>query len=350
MSARELELVGASVINNGDCMAAVWFALSAVAVGVVGIILARSSDLLGESLRLERSVTGFLLLAAATSLPELVISCQVAREGRVGMAVGSVLGSCLMNLLILAAIDLSRRGSGSMLSYKAAAHALSGLGSILMSALVVVSILVPGMPSLGAISLGSLLVLVAYASSFRLVFLDRKVSRAADAVESDQVETSDKPPRGFRLRPLWLYLGSSAGIFLLSSPLSVSSDQLATQLSLSGTFFGAVFLALVTSLPEIVTTYEASRIEADDMAIGNVLGSNAFNLLILLAIDCVTPEPLFSTLGNVHAIAAIGIVVTTSIAAMGMLYRAEKRWWVFEPDALAVIAVSLTFFYLIYIG
>lgn len=325
-----------------------WFLLLAFAVALVGIVLARASDQLGGAFRLERSITGFLLLAAATSLPELVISCQVARTGDIDMAVGSLLGSCLMNLLILAAIDLSRRNRGTMLSAKAAAHGLSGLASILIAAVVAVAVLVPNIPGIGRLHLASVVIFATYLVTFRLVYLDRRMSRISDALETASRADPELKPVMWRVATP--YLIATAGIFVLASPLANSSVELATLLGLSGTFFGAVFLALVTSLPEIVTTYEASRMDADDMAIGNVLGSNAFNLLILVAVDFVSPSPLFSSMQSIHAVAALGIIVATSIAAMGMLYRVEKRWWTLEPDAVAVIGVSLFFFYVIYVG
>ena len=79
---------------------ALLFAFAALAVAVIGVALAWSADSIGRRFRIESSITGFVLLAAATSLPELVVACQVARAGAVDMAAGSLLGSCLMNLLI----------------------------------------------------------------------------------------------------------------------------------------------------------------------------------------------------------------------------------------------------------
>ncbi|MDG2222657.1 MAG: hypothetical protein P8L85_14860 [Rubripirellula sp.] len=324
------------------------FAAVSVGVAGLGIVLSRSADALGNAFRLDRSITGFLLLAAATSLPELVVSCQVVREGSPEMAVGSLLGSCLMNLLILAVIDLTRRTGGRILTQKAAAHALASLASVLLAATVAVAILLPSMPSVGRFHSASLLIAVVYVVTFRLVYLDRRVSRPKDVSDDEEVPTVSAPTKGWH-RPVAWYLGSTLGILLLAPFLASSSIQLSDWLQLSGTFFGAVFLALVTSLPELVTTGEASRMGAEDMAIGNILGSNAFNLLILIGVDFCHPQPLFSTLTNVHAIAALGIVATTTVAAMGLLYRAEKRFLLLEPDAVSVVLMAMLFFYLLYV-
>ena len=336
-------------------MAAVWFLLVAASVAVVGVFLARSSDKLGEALKLERSMTGFLMLAAATSLPELVVSCQVARSGAIDMAVGSLLGSCLMNLLILAGIDLSRRSGGRILSRQAAAHAMASLASVLLATFVAIAVLLPMTPIFGRFHWGSLLLLIGYVLTFRLVYIDRRIATAdgIGMIEDDFDDATEEPSATIRtpprLRPAIVYGLATLGIFLLAPALASTSEQLATLLRLSGTFFGAVFLAFVTSLPEFVTTIEASRMDADDLAIGNILGSNTFNLLILVALDLVVDQPLFSLLGPVHAIAALGIVVTTTIATMGLLYRVEKRVWYMEPDAIGITLSAVAFFYLLYV-
>ncbi|MCP4886174.1 MAG: hypothetical protein GY904_06125, partial [Planctomycetaceae bacterium] len=238
------------------------FAAVSVGVAGLGIVLSRSADALGNAFRLDRSITGFLLLAAATSLPELVVSCQVVREGSPEMAVGSLLGSCLMNLLILAVIDLTRRTGGRILTQKAAAHALASLASVLLAATVAVAILLPSMPSVGRFHSASLLIAVVYVVTFRLVYLDRRVSRPKDVSDDEEVPTVSAPTKGWH-RPVAWYLGSTLGILLLAPFLASSSIQLSDWLQLSGTFFGAVFLALVTSLPELVTTGEASRMGAE---------------------------------------------------------------------------------------
>lgn len=330
------------------------FAAVSTGVAGLGIVLSRSADSLGEAFRLDRSITGFLLLAAATSLPELVVSCQVAREGSPGMAVGSLLGSCLMNLVILALIDLSRRNGSRILTPKAAAHALAALASLMLAVVVAIAVLVPSLPSVGRFHFGSLAIGVVYVVTFRLVFLDRSSSDSElpnEVGQEDKALQDNKSAQASRLwvRPAIWYTVSTLGIFLLAPSLASNSINLSDFLQLSGTFFGAVFLALVTSLPELVTTGEASRMGAEDMAIGNILGSNAFNLLILIGVDACYAQPLFSSLTPIHAIAALGIIVTTTVTTMSLLYRVEKRIGFLEPNAVSVLLTAMLFFYLLYI-
>lgn len=322
------------------------FLLIAVIVAATGVVLATAADKLGAAFGLQRSVTGFMLLAAATSLPELVVGCRIAQTGAVDMAVGGVLGSCLINLLVLGVIDLMQRSRGRMLSRKAAAQALAALASILLASVVAVAVLVRQIPTVGSLHAASLGVLVVYLLTARLVYVDH------NRIEREVLEHENEPETNVddekRLRPVWYYVGATGLLLLLASPLADSSRDLAVLLGLSGTFFGAVFLAIITSLPEFVTTFQATRMDAQDLAIGNILGSNTFNLVILVAIDLFSDQPLFSQLTDVHAVAAIGVIVTTSIAVLGLLYRVEDRIWYMEPDAIGVIASALFFFYVIF--
>lgn len=97
----------------------------------------------------------------------------------VGMAVGNLLGSCLINSLILALVDLSNRTSAKILSPKLAAHPLSALASVFLAAIVALMVLVPNLPTIGQVHIGTLLLLLGYLGTVRMIFLDRLVSRTA---------------------------------------------------------------------------------------------------------------------------------------------------------------------------
>ncbi|MDZ4851644.1 MAG: sodium/calcium exchanger protein [Pirellulaceae bacterium] len=92
------------------------FLVLAVVVALAGTFLAKSADQIAEITRLGRLLIGSVLLAAATSLPELTVDISAVRQGMPDLAVGDLFGSSLMNLLILAALDLAHRSGGKMLS------------------------------------------------------------------------------------------------------------------------------------------------------------------------------------------------------------------------------------------
>jgi len=117
------------------------FALSATAIFVAGSFLTRFADELVEITGLGRLVSGSVLLAGATSLPELSVDLSAITMQVPDLAVGDLLGSSLMNLLILAVLDLVNRSPGWMFSRQASAHALAGLLSIELTSLAALSLL-----------------------------------------------------------------------------------------------------------------------------------------------------------------------------------------------------------------
>ena len=129
---------------------------------------------------------------------------------------------------------------------------------------------------------------------------------------------------------------------VISAPfLSASAGRIADVSGLGKTFFGTTAVALCTSLPEMVTSYAAVRMGAFDLALGNIFGSNSFNMLLLAPLDLVQPGPLLSLIAPVHAFTCLATVLITAIAVMGQLYHIERRRFVIEPDAALIILLVL---------
>jgi cation:H+ antiporter len=96
-----------------------------------------------------------------------------------------------------------------------------------------------------------------------------------------------------------------------------------------------------TTLPELVTSLAAVRLGAHDLAIGNVFGSNAFNMILLIPLDLAQPGSLLAELSPTHALTCMTAVLATQIAVLGQVYRVERRRPLIEPDAWLLIAVVL---------
>src|SRR3970040_1490291 len=112
------------------------FFASAAIIIASGIGMARTADTLSRVTGLGQLLAGALLVAAATSPPDLLVGINAVRHGWVDLAVGDVLGAALMNLLVLAVLDMLHPSRGRMLSRTVAAHALSGTMSMTLLALV----------------------------------------------------------------------------------------------------------------------------------------------------------------------------------------------------------------------
>lgn len=291
------------------------FVVLALVIIAAGTYLAKFADELGELTGMGGSMAGLVLLAFATSLPELVVGCSAAYIGAPNLTVGDLLGSSLFNLLILAVLDLLYRTSGRMLSPAGAAHALSATASLVLTAIVLVFLLIDVPFSLGRLGFGSVAIALTYVAGLRLVYFDQRVGRVvAEVIAEHAAETTSMK------RAVTGYLICTAVILVAAPLLARTADRLAIDTGLGGTFVGTAFVALVTSLPEVTTTRAAMRMGAFEMAIGNVLGSNSFNMVILVAVDLVYGEPLLASVSETHAITAALVILVTAVTTLSLLY------------------------------
>lgn len=327
----------------------VQFSISAVVIGVAAVFLTRYADAIAELTKLGRLLVGSVLLAGATSLPELTVDIAAIRIGAVDLAVGDLMGSCLFNLLILAGLDLSLYSRGRMLSRRGAAHALSGTFSAALAALVVLGILTGrslGAYSLARVSPGLWLVGLAYLAGIRMVYLDQRI--VAQGTRDMDPQEAHVPP-GMTLRRAGIGFAVCATVIILAGPyLAHSAEALAELTGLGRTFVGTTLVALTTSLPELVSMTAALRMKAIDLAIGNVFGSNAFNMLLLLPLDAVASDSILATISPRHGVTGVAVILATQTVVLGQLYQMESRKRLIEPDALLVIGIILSALGLIY--
>jgi len=324
-------------------LALIFLSLAAVIV-VAAMFLAKFADGLADQTGLGRTVTGLILLAGATSLPEFSIGFSAVRMDAVDLTAGDVLGSSLINLLILAILDLVNKTPGKLFSRLAAGHALSGIVACLMTGIVLLGILLDSSFTFLRLGPCSWALIATYAICSRLLYLDHRASMSAAPPEAEAHS------KGLSLAAnIAGFIACGAVIFFVAPKLAHTADQLALQTGLGRTFFGTVFVAMMTSLPEAVSTLSAMRMKANDMAIGNILGSNAFNMLILGLTDFASEKPVLALVADVHAITAACVMITTCVTILCMLCRAEKRWWIIEPDAALVILLILGSLYLVYL-
>lgn len=324
---------------------AIQFLLSAMAVVLAGIFLARTSDRIAELTRMGRLLAGSILLAGATSLPELLVDVSAIRKGMPDLAVGDLLGSSLMNLLILGVADLIHQNPRKMFSRVGAQHALAAVMSINMTTLAAIAIFLgPQLLSLGVgeIGLGPLMIGAVYILGLRLVYYDQRMSKQGSE------ETTTTARRRELAQAFSVYLASALVIFIAAPFMAAAAGEIADMTGLGKTFIGSTLVAFCTSLPELVSTIAAVRMGAFDLAVGNIFGSNSFNMILLIPLDWVQPGNLLGSVSRSHVLTALAVILATSVAVMGQLYHEEKRRKLMEPDAAAVIAVVLGALYVLY--
>lgn len=318
------------------------FLISAVVIVAAGAALTQFGDIISNKTKLGGLLVGTILIAGATSLPELAIDIHAIRMEAADMAVGDLLGSSLFNLLILAVLDLTRYSHGRMLSKESAGHALAGTTSIALTAIVVIFLLLAekiGDLEFLRLGPGSYVLIVAYLFSVRLIAHGR--SKSGGDEEEKDVSPIDWINR-LGLKGAIVGYCIAAAVILVAAPfLARAANQLAEQTGLGGTFFGTTFVALCTSLPEIVTTFAAVRMKAFDMALGNIFGSNCFNMLIIVPLDLVQDGSLLAAVSPTHGYTGACAILVTCVVVLGQLYRVERKKPFMEPDALLALFLIL---------
>jgi cation:H+ antiporter len=322
------------------------FALSALVIVIAGTTLTRYADAIAELTKLGRLLVGSIFLAAATSLPELAVDVSAARLHLPDIAVGDLFGSCLFNLLILGVLDLTHHSRGRLLSRSSAAHALSGTASISLMAVAGIAVFSRVGLAVGPWGIGSLAVGGAYLLTIRLTYYDEQF---AARQQPGEVRDARAAPQHVSLRHAVIGYVIAAGVILAAAPvLAGAADEIATHTGLGRTFVGTTMVALSTSLPELVTTFTAIRLSAFDLALGNIFGSNAFNMGLLAVVDLAYSGPLLAEVSPVHALTCFSAILVTAVAVLGQLYRVESRTRLLEPDAWIVILLVLGTLALIY--
>jgi cation:H+ antiporter len=304
-----------------------------------GVRLARYGDVIGEKSGLGRSWIGVVLLAATTSLPELFTGFgATALTPLPDIALGDVLGSCMFNLLILSLMDAVQPEPLSARAHQG--HAVSiGFGLLLIGVAGIGLIVGDRGPTIGWVGLYSPVLIVLYFVAMRVVFTHDQQRRARETQEVAE----ELHYRGWTLRSAAINYGIAAVIVIVAALwLPQLGAELARHTGLGQAFVGSLFVALATSLPEIVVSLAAVRIGAVDLGIANVLGSNLFNLLILGLDDVFYREgPILAAAATSHSITVTAIVMMNALFLIGLTYKILKKRFVVTWDTGAIAAVYI---------
>jgi cation:H+ antiporter len=312
---------------------------------VAGVFLARATDAIAELTNMGRLFAGSVFLAGATSLPELLVDMSAVRKGMPDLAVGDLMGSSLANLFILAVADLIHRNPQKMFSKAAGQHALSAAMSVNMTVIAAIAIFLgPQLTGfqIGEIGIGPIAIGIVYVFGLRLVYYDQK--RPPEAETDTVIENK----RRRLAKAVSMYVGCGLAILIVAPYLAEAAGKIADETGLGKTFIGSTLLAFCTSLPEFVSTITAVRMGAFDLAVGNIFGSNSFNMIILVPLDFMHAGNLLGAVSRTHILTGLAIVFATSIAVMGQLYQVEKRKRFIEPDAFTIMGIVLGALYLLY--
>jgi len=254
------------------------FLASAVVVIYLGNQLAKYGDALATLTGWGRLFVGSILVALATSLPELSTNISAVRldPPNPELALGNVMGANMVNMFTLAVVALFFGGK-RFLQQVAPEQGYLILLAAIMTGLGILFAAVKMDLSLWQIGFSSVILLVVYIVGMRVVYVKRPQES-----EDDDAENS----AGMSLRRAWVMFGLiSAGVVVAGFFLAYSVDQIATITGIASSTLGILAVSLVTTMPEAAATIAAARMGAADLGVGNLYGSCVFNIIILSLAD-----------------------------------------------------------------
>ena len=331
------------------------FVVSAGAIVFAGTKLSRYGDQIAELTSLGRLWIGVVLMAAATSLPEVFTTMSAGWLDAPDLAAGNLFGAGMSNMLTLGLIDLLYRQK-RVWQQAALGHTLTATLAMVLTALAAFFVLL----RIEVVHLGvgfeSVILLILYVLGMRLVFRQEDMARRQleqkAVVEGLAEEPGSDGSRRDALRYAVRGFSIGALVLLVAAPvLAWSAERIAEESGMTATFIGTSLVALTTSLPELVVSISAVRLGAFDLAVGNLFGSNAFNMAAFFFADLAyRGGGLLSTVSSTHALTALWAIIMMNIGLMGIIYRAERRFRLIEPDSLLMIVVYVLGLWLLFNG
>jgi cation:H+ antiporter len=323
----------------------VWieFIICVVIIIAAANILSRYSDVIAEKTGLGRAWVGAILLAGVTSLPEMVSGITaVSLLNAPNLAIGGIVGSNLFNLTLIAVMDVVYQ-PGLILSNAQEGHILSaGLGILLIGLVAASQLVGNGLNGSGLLGVSyiSLAIFALYLIGARLLSIFQR-KRAVEVLEQ---EAEVLHYHDISVRRTYLTFALSALIVVAAGVwLGSIADRISDETGLGRSFVGALFLGVSTSLPEIATSVMAVRMGAIDLAIGNVLGSNLFNVTLLAVYDIFDgPRNLWAAMSPANALASVISIMMTAVIIISLIYRASSKTpFRVSWDGIALVAMYL---------
>lgn len=278
---------------------------------------------LASRLGIPQLVIGLTIVAMGTSLPEAAVSITAALKGNAGISIGNVVGSNILNILIIlgiTAVMVSVAVQKSTLFYE--------IPFMLVITAVLLVMGVTGQMVTRVEGIILLLLFIVY-----LVYLYFLSKQAKDEEQEEKIEM-----------PVWkcmLLIMIGGVLIVLGSDFAVKgASELARMFGVSERFIGLTIVALGTSLPELVTSVTAARKGNADIAIGNIVGSNIFNILFVLGVSAFICDIPYAVSFRLDAV--IGIIAGVLLWLFSIRKRELRR----GGGVAMLVAYAVYFVYL----
>ena len=314
-------------------MVLVWtkFFLLLILVYIFGSRVTKSSDIIAEKKGWGRAFMGVVFISMVTSFPELftgISAASIVKSPEISL--GQIVGSCIFNVTIIALIQIIFR-KNSLFRNNSKNDLFPLLFSFLMILLFSSSLLISFRVRILNVGISSILIFVIYIIFLHHIFKNRKVENAGTNYREENLKQA-----------VISFSISAIIIIAVGFYLPIVGKELATKMGWTDSFVGVIFLAFVTSFPELIVSITAARIGAFEMLLGNIAGSNLFNIGIIFVID------IFYFEGDIIADITDKNIFYIGVIAAGMnmilyltLLRGEVIRTIFKIPLNAILIIIL---------
>lgn len=282
---------------------------------------------------------GLILMASVTSLPELISGISAVAIVKQPDLAGGIFGSCVYNLLILSILD--SRLKQPLFSMVKSSHIVAAIFGIIL-------LTVAGI----AIHLSHEIPSILWMSSFTFVIFGIYLIAVWGMFKYEYAALIETPTVTVHHSPTYAAdLKAAVGGYALNALIVIGAaiflpyfgEHIASYTGLGNSFFATLFIAAATTLPELVVSLTAIRMGSVDMAVGNLLGSNVFNMFVLGIDDVFYIEgSLFKDISPSYLLSVLITIIMTAVVGLGLLFKPKKKQvWIFSLDTLIIIILYL---------
>ncbi len=319
---------------------------------LAGIVLTKTTDALDHRFNIGDALGGLILLGITGSLPEIAVVYTAAIHGHIPVIIGTLLGGIALQTLLLVLFDAAA-GRERPLSYQTGSVilCLETLFAIVITALAIAGTFIPGSVSVAHLNPLSIGLLIVWVGGLLLINRCRRVPRFNETEED--AEPGRKHDERRAAKPHVFYEGKSTlHVILIFTGVSVltlfagwlleeSGNAMADALGIGSGLFAATFIALATSIPEISTGLESIFIRDYHLAVSDIVGGNAFMLVLFLFADAVARKPVLPQAARQDLMFGVLGAAMMAVYAVGFLVRPKKCYFRLGLDSLLTLLLYI---------
>lgn len=286
-----------------------WVAAVLIIVGFIALVkgadwLVDGASAIAKRFGISDLVIGLTVVAFGTSMPEFVVNMVSVAEGSTDLAITNILGSNIINTFVILGLTALVYPIASQKRSRDFDIPLSIIAGVLV--LIFVTIQLPfGEETRGVGRIGGIILLL-----FFCYFLYNTFRHAKEHPEENNENVNESVKELPTRRAIALILGGFIGLIVGGELIVKSAVDIATRMGVSEAIIGLTIVALGTSLPELATSVIAAAKHNSDIALGNVFGSNIFNVFFVLATSAtVCPLPAYDGIELDAVMAALGSII-----------------------------------------